>query len=456
MKLNKIFIGAVALVVGTTVYAQQVSLHGYMDYTNFGVGQAIWQKGDNDVEHSDPAAEFGSFYNGRTSIDLLATAPHFEFQLGICLDASLGPQWDAYRDSSDWKTYLTTDYPISYFYKGNIRVGVINDQLIVHAGKYEDFNAGFVVDGYALGGQMIRPLAQRDNGQHLTALEFIPSFVPGFRFFAGLPILPGADNDIDYRNANLWKNLYKKFKLAASYKLAGPNITLYGGWRPGHYYSGVNENVYKADDFTTSYFGEAYLQADMPSLISGVKLNASYDFRYRDKNAVGNVVEKFVTAHYVGISGQITSIPQMVINIEDRFAYADDHYIAANEKLVYNEIAVNGTRAISGTPYLIGWNANFIYAQDAKGTAFANETARVDSKWFDDFCMSTDWMRAAPLPKRGEPGRYFEVYLYPYFQKNFGNGLFSLGVELQYTHFEATNTTWGFTYRVPVQLRFWF
>ena len=456
MKLHKILLGSAALLVGASAVAQQVSLHGYMDYTNFGVGQWIRQSGDDDVEYSDPAAEFGSFYNGRTSVDLLATAPHFEFQLGICLDASLDTQWDAYKDSSKWNPY---DYPVSYFYKGNIRVGVINDQLIVHAGKYEDFNAGFVVDGYALGGQMIRPLAQRDNGQHLTALEFIPSFVPGFRFLAGLPILPGADNDIDYRKANLWKNLYKKFKLAASYKLAGPNITLYGGWRPGTYYSGVKD-MEGDDDFTANYFGEAYLQADMPSLIPGVKLNASYDFRYRDKDAVGNdAVEKFVTAHYVGVSGQITSIPQMVINIEDRFAYADDHYIATNEKLVYNMIAINGTRAISGTPYLIGWNANFAYAQDASGNIFDradNDTVRIKSDWFDDFCMSTDWMRAAPIPVGGKAGRYFEVYLYPYFQKNFGNGLFSIGVELQYAHFKAANTTWGFNYRVPVQLRFWF
>ena len=452
MKLHKILLSSAALLVGASAVAQQVSLHGYMDYTNFGVGQAISKYGDDDVEYSDPAAEFGSHYNGRTSVDLFVSAPHFEFQTGICLDASLGPQWDAYKDSSHWNPY---SFPISYFYKGNIRVGLINDQLIVHAGKYEDFDAGFVIFGYALGGQNIRPLAQRDNGQHLTAVEFIPSFIPGFRFLAGLPILPGADNDIDYRNANLWKNLYKKFKLAASYKLAGPNITLYGGWRPGHYYSGV-DGKQGDGDFTDNYFGEAYLQADMPSLIPGVKLNASYDFRYRDKDAVDNEVGKFVTAHYVGVSGQITSIPQMVINIEDRFTYADDHYIAKNEKLVYNEIAVNGTRAISGTPYLIGWNANFIYAQDAKGSAFKNETARVDSQWFDDFCMSSVWMRAAPLPKSGAPGRYFEVYLYPYFQKNFGNGLFSLGIELQYTHFEARNTTWGFSYRVPVELRFWF
>ncbi|MCH5290865.1 MAG: hypothetical protein J1D88_03775 [Treponema sp.] len=453
MKLNKIFIGAVALVIGTAVYAQQVSLHGYMDYTNFGVSQIIEQKGDNAVEYSNPAAEFGSFYNGSTVVNLFVDAPHFEFRTGIRLNASLEPWYDNWRDSSYWRDYKT-DYPVSYFFQGNIRVGLINDQLIVHAGKYDEFYAGFVVNGYAMGAPNIRPFAERGNGQHLTAVELIPSVIPGLRFFAGLPILPGADNDIDYRNANLWKNLYKKFKLAASYKLAGPNITLYGGWRPGTYYDGLNDKK-GVDDFTKNYFGEAYLQADMPSLIPGVKLNATYDFRYRDKDAVKNVVEKFVTAHHVGVSGQITSIPQMVINVEDRFFYADDHYIAANEKLVYNVLAIGGTRAISGTPYLIGLNANFIYAQDAKGSTLNND-ARVKGDYHDDIALTTDWMKAAPLPKGGAPGRYFEVYLYPYFQKNFGNGLFSLGIELQYTHFEARNTTWGFNYRVPVGLRFWF
>ena len=45
---------------------------------------------------------------------------------------------------------------------------------------------------------------------------------------------------------------------------------------------------------------------------------------------------------------------------------------------------------------------------------------------------------------------------YPYIQKNFANGYFKTGVEVQYTRFATTNVTQAIGYRVPVALCFWY
>jgi len=196
----------------------------------------------------------------------------------------------------------------------------------------------------------------------------------------------------------------------------------------------------------------------MPSLISGVKLNATYDIRYRENTTV----DTYTTLHYLGISGTTTPVANLNVNFEDRVVYADDHYLATNEKLFYNILGLGLTYNLPGKPYAIGLNSAFTYAQDASGTCYSGGDGQLSigtsngSNWSDDYAMTMDWMTSAANAGSGAPGRYIGAYAYPYFQKNFSNGYFRTGVELQYTNYHVTATTQNLTYRVPFAFCFWF
>lgn len=460
MKLNKLILGAAALIAGSAAYAQNVSLHGYMDYTNFAVGQQFTQKDGADWEHTNAAAEYGSFYNGRTELNLAANAANVDFNVGVRLDAALGEWYGLYKDATD------AGFDQTMFHQANLKFKLLNDQLNVYTGKFEEWNNGFILNGYQLGGQNIRDVASRSEGQHVTSVEWIPNMsvldgaLVGLRAMVSLPVAPTETEAYDADNANMWKNLYKTVKINAAYKWLRPNILFTAGFRPGTYYYAVSD--YASDSFATNYFSEGYLQADLPSLIPNVKLNVSYDIRYRKvtkTDAFGDVTfEKTPTAHYLGISGTTNVIPGVNINFENRAFYADDHYIAVNEKLFYDLLGIGVSYAINSSPYVIGMNLNGMYAQDANGSAFGSE-GRVSAAWCDDFAMTSEWMQASGMIEAGQPGRYFTVYGCPYIQKNFGNGYAKLGVEVQYNNFfnkDKSSKTQGVTYRVPVAFCFWY
>jgi hypothetical protein len=190
---------------------------------------------------------------------------------------------------------------------------------------------------------------------------------------AGFPILPSSAS-YDFMEANSWDNLIKKIKIAASYKWMRPNILFTAGFRPGTYCSGSPDNG-TGTNYNTNYFGEAYLQADLPSLIYGWKFNATYDIRWREA-VVNNPIEEWSRTafmHYFGISGTTSFFDNMLImNFEDRFMYAGDHYAAINETGIFNQLGIGLFHNISGKPYQIGLTANLTYAQDANGKLMAN------------------------------------------------------------------------------------
>lgn len=465
MKANKLIISLAAFAAGTLLSAQTVSFHGYMDYTNFAVGQEFhkadggaWLNQDNSGTETQAAAEYGSFYNGRTELNMNVTAANFLFNVGIRLDASGNSWYNLYYDVTQTSTNVDGDtvYTPTPFHQMNMRVSFWNDQIFVYTGKFEEWNNGYIFNGYALGAQNVRDLASRSEGQHLTGVEFCPQFVNGLKIFAGLPILPISGNGVQSSNAtNQWQYLYKKVKIAGQYKLP-IGITFNAGWRPGTYYTGVYNTDFglnTTSTYTKSFFGEAYAQADMPYLVPGVPLNATFDLRYR-KN---DTVDKEVFAYYLDVSGQVKPLSNLTVNFENRTLYADDHYIATNEKLLFDIVGLNAAYTFAGTPYQVGMALNTMYAQDANGSSFSNETARVSGNpYCDDVAMSWDWMDAAVQPGSGHAGRYFTIYGYPYAQKNFANGYARAGVELQYSNFTTSKTNEAFTFRVPVAMCFWF
>ena len=94
-----------------------------------------------------------------------------------------------------------------------------------------------------------------------------------------------------------------------------------------------------------------------------------------------------------------------------------------------------------------------MYGQDAKGTM----VGRDDSYCSDLIGFQWNYMTQGDevKPKSGTNGRYFAGYIFPYIQKNFGNGNAKLGVEFNYSHLKAASTVQTFVWRVPVGLVFW-
>jgi hypothetical protein len=448
MNAKKIILGAAALAVGAFLSAQTVSFHGYLDYTNFAVGQAFNNSStSNSWTYTEPSAEFGSFYNGRTELNMNVTAANFLFNFGVRFDAGGNSWYDSYYD------FATSTPTVTPIHQMNMRVSFLNDQLFVYTGRFEEWNNGYLFDGYQLGGQPVLELASRDAGQYLTAVEFCPQLVNGLKLMAGLPILPGYGNGLQYSTTNQWKNLYAKAKFAAQYKLP-VGVTLNALWRPGTYYAG-RYAIYEIDSaYSTNYFGEGTLQADMPYLIAGVPLNATFDIRYR-KN---DTVDKEVFAYYLGLSGRVKPVSNLTINFENRAAYADDHYVATNEKLFYDAVGIGAAYTFSGTPYVIGINLLGTYAQDANGTSYTDGDGQLSTRGYlcADYNMTSDWLTSAASAGSDAPGRYIGIFGYPYFQKNFANGYFQIGVECQYTNYHVTKTTENITYRVPAHFCFWF
>lgn len=447
--MKKIILTIALLAVVVFAGAQTAALHGYMDYTNMAVGQEFKKAaGATDWTKTEAAAEFGSFYNGRTEVNAVVDAANFQFNLGIRMNASLQTWYNLYRSTDGASALVDTetlnDGIATFFHQGNMRVSFWNDQLRVYTGKFEEWNNGYIYGGYVLGGQSVSDLAMRDLGQHFTGVEVSPYALNGFRMMVGFPILPVSGNGVNYAEHNQWKNLWKKVKIMGSYKLP-VGITVNFGVRPETHYDGTDR--YSAE----SLYGEAFVQGDFPYLIPEIPFNATYDFRWRKEAAN----DKFATAHYFGLSGKLPQMGNLSLSLENRFAYASDHYIAINEELIYDIFGIAATYAIPNSDYFAGLNLFAMYGQDARGTGFSGE-GRVASKYCVDYSMDWDWMPFADKPAAGTPGRYLGIYAYPYIQKNFANGYFKTGVEVQYTRFATTNVTQAIGYRVPVALCFWY
>ncbi|WP_288188826.1 hypothetical protein [uncultured Treponema sp.] len=466
MKIRKIILGSAALIAGAALGAQNLNFHGYMDYTNFAVGQEINKLSkDGEWDVSEASAEYGSFYNGRTELNVTGGVGPVSFATGVRLDSSLGEWYNLYRDVS------ASGLNETMFHQANIRVSMLQDQLVLHAGKFEEWNCGFILNGYQMGGQPISDLAMRDYGQHMTGLEWIPNMsiangaLVGLRMYAGLPLLPPGQ-EYDWTEANKWENLWKKTKIMAAYKWLRYNLLFTAGFH-NEYYAGTNNSWAYENNYNDIFYSEAFLQADLPTLVSGVKLNVSYDLRWRKaeyevQDVSGGIADwsEPVFAHYVGISGRTEVIPAWPITFENRFFYADDHYLSINEKALMDAVAVGVSHAIPGTSYKIGLNAVGKYAQDANGTSFGTTDgyAPTDSAHAGGLMdFHTDWMDGPNVTTTGAATRYIGVYASPYFQKDFSNGFFQIALEVQYMNVSNDNVEAnGINYRVPFKFCFWF
>lgn len=450
--------------------AQTVVMHGALDYTNYGLAQRFTNTNDN-WDYTD--TEAGLSGDAISEADLQVKAASFEFNLGIRLNASLGDEGKIdgirkYTDASD-------GWDGTPFYKGNMKVGFWNDQINVYAGKWEDWSCDFIQEGYVLGAQNARNFASADMGQYMTAIDFAPMFLSGFRIFVGLPILPGDGNGVNNNvQSNYWKNLYKKFQFAAEYKLEEQDMKFSAGFRPGTYYTGVadpplmdgSDNAPGGSyltSFLDDYFSEVFVQADLPSLIEGVKLNALYDIRWRESRYTkrdGTLEKPNTFAMSLGVSADIGLVEALPIKGEIRGYYAHDDFIQANEKLFMLTLGAGVEYKLGGSDWTAGFDLRGAFASDARGSAFNlddNGIASVSDAHFDDLEMGFNKMKTASTAGlEGDNGNYFGIYGYPYLRRDFSVGYVKLGVELQYTRFAANVTNDCFGYRVPVGLCFLF
>ena len=464
MKLNKLIFGAVAMIFCSGAFAQTVTFHAGIDYTTWALSQTrLKTKSVN--SKTDPSAGYDP--DGNMTVDVAVRAANFEFNLGLYFNA----------DGGDNEYYDFSDDVDTAFYQGNMKVSFLNEQTALYLGKFEDFNADFIEPGYALGDQYITNLADKDHGQYLTGLMITPMALSSLRFFVGFPILPTHGNGIpdSDRKFDQWNILYKKAKIAASYQL--PNdMTINVGYRPGTYFDGVDAYAKKTadrgemaaltDNFTESLYGEGFLQLSAPSIIDGVDANLSYDIRYRDEEyATYSATKEHTTfAHMIGLSAEFGSLisDSLSLAVEDRFFYADDDYIKADEKLIYDIFAVSAEVALAGQPFSVGLNAAGMFACDALGTAFANDGgAKIKTGRYycdDSIGMSLNDMATASLSGiYGNPSTYIGAYVNPYVKFNMSNGAVIVGAEICYTNFSNDNVTnTGLSYRIPVGLKFVF
>jgi len=459
MKLNKIMLGAAALALGSGAFAQSVTFHAGVDYTVWGTSQAFY---NNDGTKSNTNTSAGYDPDGNMTIDASVRASSFEFNLGLYFNADGGDE--EYIDYSDGGKGTP-------FYQGNMKVGFFNDQVSLYTGKFEGFNGGYIAEGAVIGDQYITNLADQDYGPYLTGLEFTPASVSGLKFFAGFPILPIRGNGIQDAEYNQWKNLGKKVKLAASYQLPveGLDVTLNAGWRPGTYYDGVDNGgdmSTATEEFTESMFGEAFLQAVMPGLAEKVDMVVSYDLRYRDSEytTVDATTKEHTTfAHMVGLSGAMALSDAFTLGVENRFLYADDDYIVADEKLMYDVLAFNGEYTLPGKPIAVGLGLAGFFAADARGTAFETDsdgvTAINNGNYAIDSSIALTFndLASATLLTTEESTNYLGVYANPYFKYSFSNGELVVAAELAYTKAytdDVSNTC--LAYRIPVGIKFEF
>lgn len=469
MKRNKILAISASMLVEAAIgaVAQEASFHGYMDYTTFGIGQQVGNtlNGGGEWTYTDPAAEYGSFYNGRTELNCFFSAANLAFNVGVRLDTSLGEWYECYKDSSDQFDPARTE---TMFHQANMRATFWQDQIILFAGKFEEWNDGFLYGGWALGDQPMHHLGFRGTGQHFTGIEWVPNMsvfggaLTGFRIIVGAPFLPPS-GDYDWQEANGDWMILKKIKIMAQYKWLKPNITFNVGIRPGTYYDGLKESdlcytLAHESNYTHNFFSAAYAQVDLPTTVPGFKFNASYEIRWREDDYEGaeGVTNVHAVSHYFGVSGHTELVPGWVFNFENRIYYAGDHYIRVNEKAFFEQLGLNAMHKIPGTPYNIGINFNGQIGCDARGTAF-NDNGRIgDGGYSCDFSFCSEWMQTACMPQAGDKGHYYGAYLYPFFQKDFANGFFRTGVEMQYTYFKSVTSAQAFNYRVPFALCFWY
>ena len=234
MKLSKYIAATVVLLAAWGAGAQTTKLHGKIDYTNYAFGQQKTKTGDADWEETDGSAEFGNSSNGELSVDLMVQAANFEFNFGLKTNSGLGD------NGYDGKYVDVTDSnDTTPFYQGNVRADFFDGWLSVYTGKFEDWNAGYIKDGFVLEDQYVSNLADSTMGQHFTGLEIKPQIFSRAKVIAGLPILPGNGNGVnDDIESNWWKNLGKKAEFQAAFEAAdliGMNFS--AGFRPGTYYT---------------------------------------------------------------------------------------------------------------------------------------------------------------------------------------------------------------------------
>jgi len=458
MKLNKLILGAASLALCGGAFAQSVAFHAGVDYTVWGASQSFY---NDDGEKDNTKNSAGYDPDGNMTVDVSVKASSFEFNLGLYFNADGGDE--EYIDYSDGGKGTP-------FYQGNMKVGFFNDQVNVYTGKFEGFNGGYIEEGAVLGSQYITNLADSDYGPYLTGFEFVPSFVSGLKLFAGFPILPIRGNGIQAdEEYNQWKYLGKKIKVAASYQLPIEDVdmTVNAGFRPGTYYDGVDNAGTMStftETFTKSAFGEGYFQVLMPGLADIADIVFSYDLRYRDEEYTtirGTKKEHTTFAHTIGISGAMTLSDQLSLAVEDRFMFADDDYIHADEKMIYNILAVNGEYALPGTQISLGADVAGIFAADALGTAFADDdgTGKIKNTAYascSDIALTLNDMATANL-LGGDATTYLGAYVKPYFKYNFSNGAVVAAFELAYTRaFTSDVSNTCLSYRVPVGIKFEF
>ncbi|WP_041624001.1 hypothetical protein [Spirochaeta thermophila] len=428
MKALRIF--GVALIVacaGGILAAQQVMFHGYADYSNYLLTTYATQTGSEDWEQFEYGAGFGSWYGGRTEVNMFMDSQNIHFVLGIRLGNDLDTWYDLYGD----------DVP---FYQGNVRINLLNNQVDLLTGKFEEQHFGYVTNDLAWGFIYAHNVADRDVGPYFTGLEIKPYMLDGFSLLVGVPIRAWSTNDGwgSMPANNYWQNLVDQFKINMRYSLP-MGVTLKAGYYHGLWYSASD---YKGDDDVVR---EAYLSAEGFNFLgSGFDLAAGYDFQYRTATEG--------MKHNINVSGAYRPISSLRIALGNRFAYATEFHDNAQEILL-DRVVLDALYDLPLPGVQVGLRGNFTYMSDSSG-----QVGNMMSGDSDDLGFSTN-IDAAYVPANptdGTSGMAMGGGVFPFIKKNLSNGYVQLGYQMHINYYESKTSVKAISHYVPLNVAFWF
>ena len=418
---------SLVLALGLVAQAQQVTFHGYADYSNYLLTTYARQSGGGSWEQFEYGAGQGSWYGGRTEVTMFVDSQNIHFVLGIRLGAAdLDTWYDLYGDGVP-------------FYQGNVRINV-TPYLDVLTGKFEEQAFGYVTYDQAWGFVYASNVADRDVGQYLTAVEIKPPMVQGLSILAGLPIKPWGTNDGwgSMPANNYWQNLIDQFKFNVKYTLP-IGVNLKAGYYHGLQYNASN---WEGDDDVVR---EAYLSGDSSNFLgTGFDLAAGYNFQYKTSTQG--------MKHNINLSGAFRPMAGLRLALGNRFAYANNFHTVAKQILL-DRVVLDTLYDLPIPQVQAGFRANFTYISDSSGQV----GCYVDGDSGDlGFSTNIDAAYIPTKPTDGTSGIALGAGANVYLKKNFSNGYIQIGYQAQFNRYESKSAAQAISHYIPLNIAFWF
>lgn len=433
MTFKKILLGlTLTLISSVLTIAQTVSWHGYMDYSNYPLTTYATQDDGEDWSQYHYGAGYGSWYGGRTDLNLHIDSEDFRGVVGLRLAQDL---------TSWYGLYTGQESEVTDWFQGNIAIDFMGDQVTLYTGLYDGLTLGYNTAGYAWGQSYTHSLATWGDkiGRYYTGVEFKPFIFNGFSILAGLPIEAWSVNDgwSNMPTDNYWPSLIQQFKVNVRYSLP-IGVTL-----KGTYYNALDYAT-DSDLIDEDVTREAGISAEAPNfLFSGIDFNLGYNWQF-------NTATEGMK-HNVMVSLASRPLPELWFGIDNRFAYAEEFHEGIDE-IFMDKVLVNMTYDTLMPGVQLGLRGNFSYMSDSTGQQGTAVSGDDDDLGFNTLVDAS----FANSVTDGTSGEVMSWGVNPTIKKNFQHGYVSLGYQMQMISVTSETTNSAITHMIPLNIAFWF